>query len=193
MRRKFHLLLAGLIGINAMAFAGGPIRSIIIDPAHGGADFGVDAGISKEKNITLAIAQKIQDLANAGPIQVELLRTDDQQLDLDERVSKINDSRADIVISIHLNSSDNVSDTGIVVYYNEQNKFKDLSIENAHKMGKALQAKLIENKNMKVSREAGKPVVVVELGYMSNPEELVYLSSEEGQTELAQKILESLQ
>lgn len=81
------------------------IKTIMIDPGHGGADTGtVGKSGLKEKDITLDIAKKLRDLLKKYPdYNVILTREDDITLPLNKRVELAHKHKADLFISIHLN------------------------------------------------------------------------------------------
>ncbi len=81
---------------------------IVIDPGHGGENKGAKHPnhLGKyEKDFTLIIAQKIVTLLRADGYQVILTREDDRFIGLKERVAFANQKKADLFLSIHLNSS----------------------------------------------------------------------------------------
>ena len=96
------------------------IRTLVIDPGHGGKDPGA-VGYSKknyEKDITLTIAQKLRDIINENSsLKVYLTRNDDKFVSLRERTEFANDVKADLFISIHINAHTDKDVQGIEVYY----------------------------------------------------------------------------
>jgi len=78
---------------------------IVIDPGHGGIDPGAIGSISREKDITLAIALKTGDYIekNLKNVTVKYTRKDDSTVDLAERPKIANKAKADLFISIHAN------------------------------------------------------------------------------------------
>jgi len=82
-----------------------PVRTIAIDPGHGGSDIGrmSPSGV-KEKDVNLAIALMLRDrLMEELGVSVVMTRTDDVLIPLDERVEKANTAGAQLFISIHCN------------------------------------------------------------------------------------------
>src|SRR4030067_3842788 len=83
------------------------IKTIIIDPGHGGEDYGAmgPSGI-KEKDINLNIAKALEKLiAQRMYVRVILTRTDDKFIPLDGRAAIANENNGDMFISIHANAS----------------------------------------------------------------------------------------
>lgn len=85
----------------------GGIRRVVLDPGHGGSETGaVGAAGTMEKELTLAIARTLAERLRAElGVEVALTRTEDVDLGLDERSAFANQSRADLFVSIHLNST----------------------------------------------------------------------------------------
>ena len=82
------------------------VQTIVIDPGHGGIDPGATGqrGL-KEKDVTLDIARRLRDkLATSGEYHVLLTREQDRKVYLKERVAFAKENRADLFISIHINS-----------------------------------------------------------------------------------------
>jgi len=82
------------------------IQTIVIDPGHGGIDPGATGhqGL-KEKDVVLDIARRLRDkLATSGKYRVLLTRDEDRKVYLKERVAFAKENRADLFISIHINS-----------------------------------------------------------------------------------------
>jgi N-acetylmuramoyl-L-alanine amidase len=78
------------------------IRTIVLDPGHGGADGGVVAGELLEKDLTLALAKRLRDeIERRLPARVVLTRMDDRALSVEERAEAANRVRADLVLSLH--------------------------------------------------------------------------------------------
>ncbi len=96
------------------------IKTIVIDPGHGGKDPGA-VGFSQkhyEKDITLSIALKLRDLITANSkIKVYLTRDSDKFVSLRERTEFANEVKADLFISIHINAHNDKNVSGIEVYY----------------------------------------------------------------------------
>ncbi len=95
------------------------IDTICIDPGHGGLDLGaVGRGGVKEKDVTLIIAKKLRSRVerNLG-LRVIMTRETDVEVALDSRVSKANNQKAQLFLSIHVNSSFRRSARGPETYY----------------------------------------------------------------------------
>jgi N-acetylmuramoyl-L-alanine amidase len=96
-----------------------PLQTIVIDPGHGGDDVGVrGAGGAQEKTLTLEAARRLRTLIEMRlGIRVVLTRGEDRTVTLDERAAIANNSKADLFLSLHLNSAPTGSVAGAEVYY----------------------------------------------------------------------------
>lgn len=81
------------------------VRTVVLDPGHGGADPGAIASDGlKEKDVTLAVALELQQLLQAqGGIKVRMTRSRDKSVSLARRVAIANETSADLFVSIHVN------------------------------------------------------------------------------------------
>lgn len=121
MRRLLALFLA-------MAVVFGPafsqkketyrVRTVVIDPGHGGAKPGARGSRSFEKDITLDVAMKFGQLIkdNYPDVRVIYTRTTDVDISLAERAHIANRNKADLFISIHANSHPTSSPTGVETF-----------------------------------------------------------------------------
>jgi len=113
------------------------VRTIVIDPGHGGKDPGAIGHLgSEEKDITLEIAKSLRDrLQVNNHYHVLLTRESDEFLSLSERVKYANDNNADLFISVHINYFPGDQLNFVETYYfgpNSDNKVEELAAkENA--------------------------------------------------------------
>jgi N-acetylmuramoyl-L-alanine amidase len=83
---------------------GAVVRTVVIDPGHGGTDHGTHGRASFEKTMTLDVARRVErDLAGSG-LRVILTRTADETVPLEDRVEFARAKAADVYVSIHFNS-----------------------------------------------------------------------------------------
>ena len=82
--------------------------TIVLDPGHGGKDFGACENGAREKDINLAVAKRLQALIEKElpDIKVVMTRSDDRYLTLQERADVANNNKGDLFMSIHVNSID---------------------------------------------------------------------------------------
>ncbi|HQH99638.1 MAG TPA: N-acetylmuramoyl-L-alanine amidase [Deltaproteobacteria bacterium] len=94
------------------------VSKIVIDPGHGGKDPGAisPSGI-REKDITLEIGKLLARRLKEQGFEVFLTRSRDEFLTLEERTVFANKKRADLFISVHINSHQNPSVSGIETYF----------------------------------------------------------------------------
>ena len=94
------------------------VRTVVIDPGHGGAKPGAQGSRSWEKNITLDVAKKFGQLIqdNYPDAKVIYTRTTDVDISLAERAHIANRNKADLFISIHANSHPTSTPTGVETF-----------------------------------------------------------------------------
>jgi N-acetylmuramoyl-L-alanine amidase len=97
----------------------GAVRTVVIDPGHGGEDVGAKGpGGTLEKDVTLSIARKLRSaLSNTLGLQAFLTRDRDEEIALDERAAVANNYKADLFVSIHANASRSMGAKGSEVYF----------------------------------------------------------------------------
>jgi N-acetylmuramoyl-L-alanine amidase len=95
------------------------VRKVVIDPGHGGHDFGTTGPTGlHEKDLVLDIATRLGSLIEEKlGSEVIYTRTDDTFVGLEDRTRLANEHRADLFISVHANSSPARSATGVETYY----------------------------------------------------------------------------
>lgn len=111
------------------------VRTIVIDPGHGGKDPGTTGNGLKEKDITLDVAKRLgKELTRLG-YSVHYTRDKDVALSLSERTKFAREKKADLFISVHVNSSGKKDVSGMEVYYLDLANSKDATrvaaLENA--------------------------------------------------------------
>ena len=94
------------------------IRRIVIDPGHGGKDPGaISYAGMQEKDLNLKVARYLRDELQRQGFAVEMTRDGDYFLSLEERVEFTRKKKADLFISVHGNSNEAASLSGLEVYY----------------------------------------------------------------------------
>lgn len=176
--------------------------TVVIDSGHGGKDPGkIAADGTLEKDINLAIALKLQTYLEAADVRVIMTRTTDTGLydpnasnkkvqDMKNRIALMEESNADLIISIHQNSYSDSSIHGAQVFY-----YTTSAVSKA--LAETLQSILIQDLDPKNHRKAKAndsyyllkkttlPIAIVECGFLSNPEEAALLKSAGYQDEIA--------
>ncbi len=108
--QKNEISLAQQLGLG--------VRKIVIDPGHGGKDPGAMAFGLKEKDIVLAVAQRVaQVLKDKYKYEVSLTRTKDVFIPLEERTAIANTRNSDLFVSIHVNAHPDKTIGGVETYY----------------------------------------------------------------------------
>jgi len=179
-------------------------KTVVIDPGHGGADFGAinpDLGIA-EKTITLDIALKVYELLVKDGWNVILTRNSDRDVvsakasdseELGGRVNIANKCNADLFISIHCNASYNRKVSGVSSHY-----FKEIDLPLAEMLQQSLTQNILwKNRGVQqnrffVLRYTKMPAVLLELGFISNNTEAKLLKNPEFVSKVAQAIYEGI-
>ena len=169
---------------------------VAIDAGHGGEDEGCSRGNVRETDINIEIAKATETLLSDMGYQVLLIREDDENRSLEERVQIANRAQADIFISIHQNAcEEQVSKvSGIEVWYNEtkgeagSKRLAQLIHEDVLLYTGAKDRSLVADESLRVIRETDMPACLVETGFLSNKTERELLITEDYQKKLAEGI-----
>lgn len=190
------------------------VRTVIIDPGHGGEDpgkVGNNLGL-KEKDVNLKIAQKLKALLEKDNFKVLMTREDDllryedgttniiqkRKQDLLTRKKLMDEGGANIVVSIHHNSFEQPKYFGAQTFY-PPNSPESQKLANS--IQKALREKLDPNNQRQpqlkkeqiiILRDLKTPTTIVECGFLSNAEEERKLGDEAYQEQLAAAIVEGI-
>lgn len=164
-----------------------PGSILVLDAGHGGTDAGAQRGFVKEKDLTLAIAQKTRAKLIESGVKVIMTRSDDTFIPLPERVSITNTTKPDLFLSVHINALESTKDIyGIETYYQT-----DMSKALAQNIHEALVTELkapdraIRKAKFYVVNRAEVPAVLAEVGFISNKAERDKLVSEDYQEKIA--------
>lgn len=206
----------GVIAKNVASVMAGDV--ILLDPGHGGIDGGaVSSRGVVEKDINLAIAEEVKELAEAAGWRVVMTRETDEALcetsgtirsqktqDLKARRDLIKSTKPEAAVSIHLNSfTANPSVRGIQTFYPGSGGNKN-DLEKSKRLAEHLQKKTMEQvqdgrerlpmekNDTFLFKEISCPFALVECGFLSNPEEAELLQSSEYQHKLAQGIFDGI-
>lgn len=93
------------------------IKTIVIDPGHGGDPGAMAESGLTEKEVTLDVALRLRRNLSESPFEVLLTRDNDRRVSLDQRVAFANDRKADLFISIHVNSMEPHTIRALETYY----------------------------------------------------------------------------
>lgn len=168
-------------------------KYIVIDPGHGGADCGCTRNGIYEKDITLDVSKRVVELLRKKGYIVEMTRTSDETVSLQDRVEFSENVAPDIFVSIHVNSSNIESPNGIETHY-----YKDNSL----RLAKNVHASLLNHVSAKdrglfkskfyVINHTTAPAILVEIGFISNAAERAQLVSESRKQATAKAIAEGI-
>ena len=185
-------------------------KIVYLDAGHGGYDPGASYFGISEKSLTLAIQSRVKAKLEAEGYQVVTTRTSDTYVDLADRSRAANASESDIFVSIHINASGSSAAQGIETYYyqpyaeypsriNATYHANPTRLSMSDTLANAIQSSLInatgaQNQGVKrqtfaVLRETTAPAVLLELGFLSNPQEAARLNTSAYQETLANAIV----
>ncbi len=182
---------------------GGGRLTFVVDAGHGGEDGGaVGTDGTLESEVNLAIALRLDQLLGLCGLSTVLTRDsaeliypdsavttrERKRADLEYRISVVNRTDQAVLLSIHQNKYSSSGPRGAQVFYGK--------VEGSEAFAKTAQEKLAVlcgehrkaapiSPDIYLMRESHCPAILVECGFLSNPEELVLLISEPYQTKLA--------
>lgn len=185
---------------------------ILIDPGHGGIDQGTSGGTgATEAPLNLAISEKLMSFLEGAGFEVDMTRYEDEGLyslksktirekkneDLSNRVDMINNSNADLVVSIHINSFPQRQYYGAHVFYQKNSPLGKIAADILQDSMKSIldpennrvpQVK----KDIRIMDDTNIPVVLVECGFLSNDAEEKKLITDEYQEKIAWSLFTGL-
>ena len=165
--------------------AGTNPRLIVIDPGHGGSDFGAMHNGLTEKDLTLDISKRLRTILVARGWQVKLTRETDIDVfqpndsardELQARCDVANNAGARLFVSVHINSFTGPSLNGTTTYY-----YKNGDLAFSEAIHRRLAASLktadrgIRKENFYVIHHTNMPAVLVETAFLSNPDDAAML------------------
>ncbi|MES2274620.1 MAG: N-acetylmuramoyl-L-alanine amidase [Bacteroidota bacterium] len=170
--------------------------TVVIDAGHGGKNTGVVVNGINEKDVVLELAKAVKSAGDANGLNIILTRNNDESLSPDERVSK----KADLFISLHANGvyKGAKSPNGIMaITSNRQgNPLSTLLAgtclaELGKLKGIAVSAD-VKTQRIKVLEPTTRPSTLLELGYMTNPSDLRFITNPDKQAEIALAIVNGI-
>ena len=209
--KKTYCIFLLIIFVCTFSFVGAKVQNsnlellgkvIYIDPGHGGPDPGTIYKNIYEKDINLEICEKLQLILEHEGAIVYLTRYGDYDLsksytgsrkksDLNNRAKIINDSKADIYISIHLNSISSSTWSGAQVFYddvNSNNYNLALLMQEQLKLDLKTTRKVKEINTMLMNRKITIPGILIEVGFLSNPNDRYLLQKSDYQYKIVESI-----
>jgi N-acetylmuramoyl-L-alanine amidase len=213
-------VLEPLLLTNAPARKRGGV--VVIDAGHGGDKDGAVSKDKKlkEKNLTLDWALRVEKLLRGSDWTVYMTRTNDVDIALSNRVAFADLKKADLFVSLHFNSFANAGEAGLETYCATpvgmashitrtfadevnvtfpNNEFDVPNLLLADDMHRAMIRKtgrkdrgIRRARFMTVLRDQKRPAVLLEGGYLSNPEEAKLIATPEFRQKLAEAVVEAL-
>ena len=171
-----------------------PIKNkVVLDPGHGGTDYGAIRDGINEKDLTLDITQRVASILKSKGYKYAMTRTDDTYLGLQERCDYSEAENPEIFVSIHVNSAVATEPSGLETHY-----FHEPSRELAETIQKHM-VKNIDSKDRGIIKSkfyvinhTDVPAVLVETGFLSNPDERAELVTEKRKDATAKAIAEGI-
>lgn len=181
-------------------------KVIILDAGHGGVDAGATGNQIIEKDLNLILTKKLEKELVSRGATVYLTREDDKDLstttvnrkrnDLYNRAKYINKISPDMYISVHLNSVTNSSWRGLQVFYttkNKENKLIAETITNHLKENIPNVREIKKDNTYYMYKHIISPGVLIEAGFISNPNDSYLLQNKEYQDKLISLISDSIE
>lgn len=181
-------------------------KIICIDPGHGGRDSGATYKNIYEKDINLTISQKIEKylvskgatvyLTRESDIDLSTTTTNKKRSDLTNRAKFINELKPNMYISIHLNYITNSKWQGLQIFYNKKNDENEIIANSLTNYLKEATSNIREPKKENIYymyKQITVPGILIELGFLSNPNDRYRLTREEYQDKIALQIANSIE
>jgi N-acetylmuramoyl-L-alanine amidase len=192
------------------------IRSVALDPGHGGRDPGYKVGNQQEKKYTLLLAREVQEQLERAGIKTMLTRRSDTYVERDQRANLARKAKADLFVSLHYNAAADTSATGVETYavtpYGAEatnggetsllrypgNKFEQQSILLAYELQRSMTRGLdaadrgVRRAGFEVLRKAPMPAILVECGFISNSADAKKVYDEKHRQEMARAIVDGI-
>lgn len=169
---------------------------VVIDPGHGGDDEGaIGENGTMEKDAALQTALRIQqELLARTKATVILTRDQDVDVSLEDRVKVASETSADVFISIHYDAFTDPDVRGITTYFfdDEDLRLAEEIHERLLDAGLDTEDRGIEFEDYIVLRDNPIPAVLLELGYITNPDDEANMKSSEYQEKVAAAIADGI-
>jgi len=166
---------------------------VLIDPGHGGRDPGAVANSIREKDVVLSVGLRAGQLLQQMGYTVVYSRTDDREVELAPRVQLAEQMRADVFVSVHANAVDpRLSNVNGIETFHAPNSAAGRRLAEFIQR-EALAATGANDRRVKTARfyvvsRTSMPSVLLETGFVTNPQEARNLSNPAYQDRLATAI-----
>jgi N-acetylmuramoyl-L-alanine amidase len=187
----------------------GNFSAVVLDPGHGGIDDGASANHLKEKNLTLDLGQRISAQLKKAGLLVLLTRNSDQYVSLPDRVNFARALPDSIFVSLHVNFSGKSDARGFEIYRavsKDDPRLVRVAFSDGDERLDQAEDQLIDclaravgadpriayrgakQANFYVVRNLACPAVLIECGFVSNPDDAFHLSDPTYREHLAEQI-----
>ncbi len=166
---------------------------VILDPGHGGSDYGAIREGINEKDITLDVSQRVASILKSKGYKVAMTRSDDTYVSLQDRVDFAENETPEIFVSIHVNSAVATEPMGIETHYYHDYSNNLAKVVHTHLM-KEIDSKdrgLFKSK-FYVINHTTMPAILVEMGFLSNDKERAELITDKRKQKTAKAIAEGI-
>lgn len=178
-------------------------KIVVIDPGHGGYDPGAIREKINESDLNLSIAYEYtKELFAVSDIKVYYTRVNDKFISLNDRAAFAAKVGADFFVSVHQNTFTTDVKKGTSVYYSSDNKNTGVSGLTGRLMAGMLTERLSErlglknlgrlNQRLSVTTYNTVPAALVELAFMSNPDDFTKLKSEDFRKQAGQALFDTI-
>lgn len=194
------------------------LRTICLDPGHGGKDTGKAQGHNYEKKYTLLLARETAELLQAQGFKVIMTRSKDEMVELPDRPQLASRQGADLFVSLHYNAADTAGIHGVEVFcmappgmnssdegggksYHPAetgNTQDDRNVLLAYQIQKSITHNLpvedlgLKRSHFEVLRLAHMPAILIEGGFLSNPQDARNIYDSAFRKRMARAIVEGI-
>ncbi|WP_295126757.1 M56/M15 family metallopeptidase [uncultured Chitinophaga sp.] len=212
MKKLFFLLVIPVAGVLLYSFAmvekptaPGTVPAndepyvIVLDAGHGGHDWGSKGADAYEKDMAMQLTKEIATQAKAAGFEIIYTRSGDEFIDPKGRVEMLKDKKkANLFLSIHTNGAQNATPSGSEIYISNKNQYFSSSVHAAREMQTSLKDlegipvtknPIVREKGIYVLDNAPTTAVMLNIGYVTNPNDVKYLQDEAWRKAFATKVL----
>lgn len=174
------------------------VKTILIDPGHGGKDKGSTWDTLAEKDLVLDFCRYFEKVNINPGYKLVFLRNTDEYFTFNGRVEKINQINPDIIISIHHSMNVDSTLSGLQVFYCRESYNSERSLQLAKKVMGTLPKDIPiinspEHANFLVLRDTNCPGILLEVGYLTNEHDRAVITSEKYRLAFAQAVIDAIQ
>lgn len=168
-------------------------KVIVLDPGHGGMDCGATRSGIFEKDITMDVSKRVAQILRSNGYKVYMTLDEDKDFSLQERVTFTEEHDPDIFVSIHVNSSEGTTATGLEThYYHDYSVGLAKTVHTAMTKGVKSNDRGLFKSKFYVINHTTMPAILLEIGFISNDEEREDLVSVKRKKATAKAIAEGI-